>query len=209
MEKLVLFDWGNVLIDSDYSSYNVILARKDITRELKPEYPGKFLEIFDTAEFWIKNGNDLDMFVEEYLEKSKSISSVREFKEVYLQCYRRVPWYTNMVSLFSWYSRNHAVGILSTLCEMDYELLKEHLPMDQVKHRFFSFELGVQKPNRKIYEAAEENSGYSGKQIIFFDDRPDNVRAALDMDWQAYVTTGSDIYNVYSLLTEKSKSHYS
>lgn len=155
MEKLVLFDWGNVLIDSDYSSYNVILARKDITRELKPEYPGKFLEIFDTAEFWIKNGNDLDMFVEEYLEKSKSISSVREFKEVYLQCYRRVPWYTNMVSLFSWYSRNHAVGILSTLCEMDYELLKEHLPMDQVQ---ISRMMGL-KPKiiAKFLESAKEH----------------------------------------------------
>lgn len=37
MNKLILFDWGNVLLDSDSNKYNIFDARKDIALELNPQ----------------------------------------------------------------------------------------------------------------------------------------------------------------------------
>jgi FMN phosphatase YigB (HAD superfamily) len=44
--------------------------------------------------------------------------------------------------------------------------------------------VGYVKPDRKIFEIAEELSGYSGEQILLIDDSRANLMAAESMSWQ-------------------------
>jgi FMN phosphatase YigB (HAD superfamily) len=48
-----------------------------------------------------------------------------------------------------------------------------------------SHRLGVAKPEPAIYEQFEALSGVRGRGILFFDDRAENVAAALDHGWRA------------------------
>ncbi|GAB3269805.1 HAD family phosphatase [Kineosporia babensis] len=52
--------------------------------------------------------------------------------------------------------------------------------------RVFSCDLGLIKPDAKIYQAVEEALQRPGPELVFFDDRPPNVEAARQRGWQAY-----------------------
>ena len=41
------------------------------------------------------------------------------------------------------------------------------------------------KPAAKIYEIVEQHTGRKGKEIVYLDDRPENVETGLARGWQA------------------------
>lgn len=198
MKKLVLFDWGNVLLDSDSDIYNIFNARKDIALELHPENIESFVNIFNNDEFWTSNGDRLNTFIEKNLLESGSHCTVSGFKECYLKHYRRVPWFEDMISLVKTLALDSSccIGILSTLCEMDLNLLKEHLPVDKFDYRFLSFNLGVQKPDARIYDMVEVITGIAKENILFIDDRKDNIKEAMCKGWNTICATGGKIEQI-------------
>ena len=48
----------------------------------------------------------------------------------------------------------------------------------------FSYEVGAMKPDAKIYEALENLTGKSGAEIIYIDDRLENVEAGSARGWR-------------------------
>jgi putative hydrolase of the HAD superfamily len=54
-----------------------------------------------------------------------------------------------------------------------------------LEHRLASHELGLRKPDPAIYEAAEQRLEAAGDEILFFDDRVENIDAALARGWSA------------------------
>jgi HAD superfamily hydrolase (TIGR01509 family) len=50
-----------------------------------------------------------------------------------------------------------------------------------------SFEQGVMKPDPAIYEATEKLAGCCGPDLLFLDDRPENVSAACARRWHGIV----------------------
>ena len=167
-KKLILFDWGNVLLDGNTGEYTIFDARRNIADELQPGNKEIFAEIFNDNDFWTLSGIDLYYCIHKYLGLSDCRHSVDEFKECYYKYYQKVTWYSRMKTLIETLiidGRFH-LGILSTLCEMDYELLKINLPIDKFDYRFFSFNLGVQKPNERIYRNVEIISGIKPCDIL-------------------------------------------
>lgn len=55
----------------------------------------------------------------------------------------------------------------------------------------FSADVGVAKPSPDIYRRADVEYRTSPDQVIFFDDRTDNVRAAVAHGWDAHVWRGA------------------
>lgn len=70
--------------------------------------------------------------------------------------------------------------------------LDEYLPLRQLDYRLASHELGVMKPDEQAYRRAEAASGFSGGQVLFFDDKPENVVAARAVNWKAEVVHRAD-----------------
>jgi putative hydrolase of the HAD superfamily len=56
--------------------------------------------------------------------------------------------------------------------------------------KVFSCETGVAKPRPGAYEAVEDALGRSGRELLFFDDRPANVAAARERGWWAHQWQG-------------------
>jgi FMN phosphatase YigB (HAD superfamily) len=50
-----------------------------------------------------------------------------------------------------------------------------------------SYQHGAMKPAPKIYEVLEAQTGRKGKDIVYLDDRPENVEAGLARGWRALV----------------------
>lgn len=53
-------------------------------------------------------------------------------------------------------------------------------------HRHASHELGLVKPDPRIYLEFERRVGRSGSDIVYFDDLPENVEAAASAGWRAH-----------------------
>jgi putative hydrolase of the HAD superfamily len=66
-----------------------------------------------------------------------------------------------------------------------FGLLDEYRPLARLHHRLASHELRVMKPNEAAYRHAEQATGFWGEQILFLDDRPENVAAARAVNWNA------------------------
>jgi len=68
-----------------------------------------------------------------------------------------------------------------------FEIARREYPfLEEFDESFFSARLGVIKPDPVIYQIVEERSGLSGAQLLFTDDRPDNIAAAAARGWQVH-----------------------
>ena len=55
-----------------------------------------------------------------------------------------------------------------------------------------SYEVGGMKPQSKIYEAMEKMSGRNGADLIYLDDRHENIEAGAGRGWQAILHESSE-----------------
>ncbi len=86
-----------------------------------------------------------------------------------------------------------ATAVLSNTDASHWERWRARPPVSLVQHHFASHELGLIKPDPRVYAAVEERLGLRGEQILFFDDLEANVTAAGARGWRAVrVDPGSE-----------------
>jgi FMN phosphatase YigB (HAD superfamily) len=85
-------------------------------------------------------------------------------------------------------SSDASVGILSNTCESHWDWIQRQQhpmmagPFDAI---VLSFEVNSMKPDDQIYRAAEMAAGVPADQILFLDDKQENVVAAKMRGWRA------------------------
>lgn len=92
-------------------------------------------------------------------------------------------WSTLDVPMVQWALKVKAsgftTGILSNICfELSAAFEEQCMWLNQIDYRFWSSRLGVAKPDPAIYEHMLCTLGIRPEQILFIDDREDNIRAA-------------------------------
>lgn len=82
--------------------------------------------------------------------------------------------------------RRTKVGCLSNTNSIHWDyMLRTYDFMGQFDRRFASQILGSAKPSPIIYERVQEHLVVAPRQILFFDDREENVEAACSKGWNA------------------------
>ncbi|MDG1115696.1 MAG: HAD-IA family hydrolase [Flavimaricola sp.] len=85
------------------------------------------------------------------------------------------------------------VFALSNFGIQSFELAEGHYPfLEEFDRRYISGHMGVIKPEARIYEMVEQDSGLSGPALLFADDRADNIAAAAARGWQTHLFEGPD-----------------
>jgi HAD superfamily hydrolase (TIGR01509 family) len=88
--------------------------------------------------------------------------------------------------------RGMRLGILSNTCQAHWQWLvrAEYAALrGPFDHIILSYEHGLMKPHLSLYRIAAEKTGEDAASILFLDDRPDNVAAAVASGWQAHQFT--------------------
>lgn len=85
-------------------------------------------------------------------------------------------------------------GLLSNTSAAHFRWIKQigDSMMQSFDPVILSYQAGVMKPSRDIYVAAERASGVLPHQILFVDDKPENVAAAIRCGWNAEICEGRD-----------------
>ena len=85
---------------------------------------------------------------------------------------------------------NIPVFALSNFGVESYAYAKTVYPeLDEFDVEYISGRMKMIKPDAEIYEALEVESGLSGGDLVFFDDREDNIEAARSRGWHGFVFT--------------------
>ena len=73
------------------------------------------------------------------------------------------------------------VYILSDLKKIDYITFLEEVPKELYDKFYKSYEIGLLKPDKKIFEYVVKDIGVNPYDILFFDDKEKNVNGAKEV----------------------------
>ncbi len=183
MVKAVVFDIGNVLLEWQPDKLYATLIPDEAERNrifdevgldemnLDVDRGAPFKEtIYAKAEAFPQYGDLIRAWHDRWIEMAQPLITgtwdiLRDLKS------SGVPVYA--LSNFGVESYAYAKSVYGELNEFDEEFISGHLK--------------VVKPDSAIYAHLEQETGLSGPDLAFFDDRRDNIDAARLRGWNAYV----------------------
>ena len=178
--KIVVFDLGKVLVDFDYSIAAKNLAKR--CRRTADEINGYIAaspllfryetglmtrqEFFSAVCAETGFGGDIEEFGGFFSDIFAEIGPMVELHAALRQ--RGVPTY-----------------IFSNTNDLAIAHIRRNFPFfNNFDGYILSYEVGSMKPEPKIYEALEKMSDCRGSDVLYLDDRPENVEAGAARGWQ-------------------------
>ena len=176
---VVVFDLGKVLLDFDYS----IAARKlaarcamDMADIRKLVEQSSLLVRYETGH----------LTTAEFFEEARATINFpgdrKEFGELFGDIF------TPMDEMIALHGQMVAAGIptfiFSNTNELAVQHIREHFPFfSRFDGYVLSYEEGAMKPQQEIYEVVEARTNRAGLEILYIDDRPENVQAGAERGW--------------------------
>jgi HAD superfamily hydrolase (TIGR01509 family) len=179
--QTVVFDLGKVLLDFDYSKSSRLFAARSKASAADVE------KLINHSPLLYRYETGLMTREEFYREVSATTDfegTIEEFGEIFADIFEPIP---EMVELQATLRKR---GIPTFIFSNTNDLAIGHI---RRKYPFFgnfdgyvlSYEHGAMKPAAKLYEVVESETGRRGSQIIYLDDRAENVAAGTARGWRA------------------------
>lgn len=177
---VLVFDLGKVLVDFDYS----IAARRIAPLCSSPCDPSKFfndhaglLEQYELGKFT----------TQEFYNKIKAATgfscSEADFSAFFADIFTPMQ---DMIDLQAELRKTRLPAyIFSNTNALAVEHIRKRFPFfSEFDAYILSYEHGAMKPSARLYEIVERASGRKGAEIIYMDDRPENVEAGIARGWR-------------------------
>lgn len=178
--QAIVFDLGKVLLDFDYAR----LARN------MEEHCGisfeELLGLLNQSQLLHRYETGLltsQAFFEEVKRASKFRYDFAKFEPLFADIFTPIP---EMIELQQRLQRNGVpTYIFSNTNEIAVNHIRRTFPFFRdFSGYIFSCEQRCMKPDPRIYEIVEKSSRCRGPEILYIDDRPDNVETANQRGWQ-------------------------
>jgi len=178
--EIVVFDLGKVLVDFDYS---IAVSRIAGRSNLSPD---------GVEQFFFRSPLLVDyesgrLTRREFFEQARQATGFRgtldEFGEFFADIFTEIP---PMIELHAGLRRRgFKTFIFSNTNDLAVEHIRRNFPFFQNFDGYiYSYEVGAMKPEAKIYESLERLAGRHGAEIVYLDDRPENVAAGAARGWR-------------------------
>ena len=178
--SVLVFDLGKVLVDFDYS-----IAAKRITPLCTSPV--------DSVKFFSQHAALLTSYemglltTEEFYNAIKSVSGFSgtqaEFNAFFADIFTPIQ---PMIDLLVELKKTRlATYIFSNTNDLAIDHIRRRFPFfSDFDGYVLSYEHGAMKPSAKLYEIVERASGRRGGEIVYIDDRPENVQAGTARGWR-------------------------
>ena len=188
LPKVVIFDLGKVLVDFDYAiAVRRIAARGRITAEEL----GRFITAAPLLLRYEMGFLTSEEFYREVCSETGYCGDLEEFSLAFGDIFEPIE---PMVKLHaSLKQRGIPTFILSNTNELAVRHIRRSYPFfDQFDGYILSYEHGTMKPEAKIYQVAEKVCGRAAAEILYIDDRPENITPAAERGWQVILQERAD-----------------
>ncbi len=181
--KAIVFDLGKVLVDFDYSrSARRLAERGRVTAE-------DVRALIDHSELLFRFETGL-IGAEEFFNQVRRGTGFEgtneELRDIFADIFTEIP---EMIAL---HAALRARGLPTYIFSNTNEIAVPHI---RSRYPFFSnfeayvlsYEEGAMKPDPRIYEVVERVTGRRGPDILYIDDRPENIESGARRGWQVIV----------------------
>lgn len=180
---IMAFDLGKVLLDFDYQVVIRRLiphCRHDAASVLQTLTQSPRLLEFESGRI------RTDEFLEALREATGYRAPRPQFESDFCDIFTPIE---PMVRLHACLRRHgYPTWIFSNTNELQSDFIRNQYPFfHQFDGWILSYQQGVMKPHPAIYEALEKATGRSGADIVYLDDRPENIAEAARRGWRALV----------------------
>jgi glucose-1-phosphatase len=180
MNPVVVFDLGKVLVDFDWS----IAAQKIAARSITP--PENFHEFLAASPWlWQYECGQLDRlnFFENIRTATGFQGTAAEFNGYFADIFTEISPMTRL------HSELRRRGVKTYILSNTNDLAIEHIRQNFQFFKNFdgyilSYEVKAMKPDAKIYEALEKMTGKDGAEILYIDDRQENITGGAARGWR-------------------------
>ena len=115
------------------------------------------------------------------------------FIEKFIKGLDPTPYYKEVVEYEHSLKDKCYIGILSNLAIFDKDRLERQVGLSNYDYVFLSFELASRKPEKEIFEMVQERLPFDKQDILFIDDRKDNIEVAKEFGWNTCNATGLEL----------------
>lgn len=196
--EAVVFDLGKVLLDFDYGRFaNNVINKCGVPVE-------DLLNAVNQSELLIRYESGLltsQEFFAEVKKASKYTGEYDEFEPVFGDIFSPIP---EMIEL---HGRLRDEGIPTYIFSNTSEMVIKHIRktypfFNTFTDYIFSYEHRSVKPQPRIYEVVEEKAGRKEQQLLYIDDRLENIEHGRVRGWQTiyHVDKNETVKHVENLL---------
>ncbi len=178
--KAVVFDLGKVLVDFDYG----IVARRIAARgKMTLGEIAQYISQSPLFAHYESGRLTTEQFYQEVRRVTGFRGDLAEFSECFADIFAPIE---PMVELHAALRRK---GLPAYIFSNTNELATEHIRRTFPFYANFDgyillYEHGAMKPDAKLYEVVEQKSGRRNAELLYLDDRPENIEAGAARGWQ-------------------------
>ncbi len=193
--KLILFDWGNI-VESHTTGYTVYDAFDDLFKDLG--YKNK--KVYDKlSKYHLSKIPTIKEFEITFNNIKKEFNLRGDFKNFidrYNYYFDKILYYKNVRDYEISLRDKCYIGILSNLTILDRKRLDKQVGLKNYDYVFLSFEMGLKKPDMEIYNKVQLEIPFAKSDVLFIDDRLDNVESAKEYGWNVEQATGLELEKI-------------
>jgi HAD superfamily hydrolase (TIGR01509 family) len=177
--SVLVFDLGKVLVDFDYS----IAARRIARLCSSSPDPLKFFTQHAALLMSYELGN---FSTQEFFNQIKAASGFSgtqaEFNSFFADIFSPMQ---EMIDLQAELKKTRLPAyIFSNTNDLAVEHIRRRFPFfSNFDGYVLSYEHGAMKPAARLYEIVEQTTGRRGEEIVYIDDRPENMEAGVARGW--------------------------
>lgn len=178
--KTIVFDLGKVLVDFDYA----IAGRKLATRATMAAVElGQFLIHVPLIIRYETGLITTEEFFQEVRAASGYQGNIEEFASLFADIFTPIEPMVQLQAQLR--RRGFPTYIFSNTNELAIRFIRRNFPFfNNFDGYILSYEHRSMKPDAKLYEAVETQSGARGAEILYLDDRLENIEAGAARGWQ-------------------------
>lgn len=178
--ETIFFDLGKVLIDFDFDiALYRVRQKSSLTEEEIQEQIGVLQDAIDHYETGKISTPD---FFNQLKENFKFEGEVEELKTIWQEIFTPFDDHIQMARMLAQY---YPTALISNTSEAHIDYCTRRFDfMSIFKKRFYSYEIGVMKPDPEIYLHALKEMNADKFTTLFIDDREDNIMTPSKMGWQ-------------------------
>ncbi|MFI3306147.1 MAG: HAD family phosphatase [Rikenellaceae bacterium] len=196
--ECIVFDIGGVLVDLNLErciSQFKTLGFADAERLVSCYHPADFFGALERGE----------LSVGEFCDKIREVSGLDSLSDdsiccAYCSLLESIPR-QKLQMLESLRGRGFRLFALSNINPVMISMIRGFFEADgrsadfYFEEMFLSFEMGVMKPSREIYERVVAATGVEPSRILFVDDGVKNVEAARELGFQVYLASAKEDFS--------------
>jgi HAD superfamily hydrolase (TIGR01509 family) len=180
LPSVVVFDLGKVLVDFDYASAGRrIAARGNMTLPEIAQYVNQS-PLFIQYEMGAVTTRQ---FYDEIRRVTGFRGTLAEFGECFADIFVQIDPMVRLQAALR--QRGLPAYIFSNTNELAAEHIHRTFPFyGNFDGYILSYQHGAMKPDARLYEVVERASARRGAELLYLDDRPENVAAGAARGWQ-------------------------